>query len=165
MHRAATSVEGKYYCRETRLGEIILFAEEMGYRKLGIAFCIGLKEEAHILEQILKRRFEIVSVCCKVASVPKSDFGLEQIDPGKNVEVMCNPVGQAQILNEAGTEMNIICGLCVGHDALFTQQSISPTTTFIVKDRVLGHNPAAALYVSYIRKTFLSGDTVDEDLT
>jgi uncharacterized metal-binding protein len=90
-----------------------------------------------------------------VAGIPKSDFELEQIHSDKPVEVMCNPAGQAALLNDAGTELNIICGLCVGHDALFSMHSKAPVTTFLVKDRVLGHNPAAALYVQYIRRTFL----------
>ena len=32
------------------------------------------------------------------------------------------------------------------HDSLFYKYSKAPTTTLIVKDRVLGHNPVAALY-------------------
>ena len=70
---------------------------------------------------------------------------------------MCNPIGQAEMLNEAGTELNIICGLCVGHDAIFTMHCKAPVTTLIAKDRVLGHNPAAALYVQYIRRE-MEGD-------
>ena len=42
----------------------------------------------------------------------------------------------------------MLVGLCVGHDAIFTRHSKAPVTTFIVKDRVLGHNPAAALYTA-----------------
>ena len=68
---------------------------------------------------------------------------------------MCNPAGQATLLNEAGTELNIICGLCVGHDAIFNMVSQAPVTTLIVKDRVLGHNPVAAIYSQYIRRTML----------
>ena len=39
-------------------------------------------------------------------------------------------------------------GLCVGHDTLFIKHVKSPTTVLAVKDRVLGHNPLAALYLS-----------------
>ena len=38
--------------------------------------------------------------------------------------------------------------LCVGHDTLFIKHSEAPVTYLIVKDRVLGHNPAAALYTA-----------------
>ena len=37
-------------------------------------------------------------------------------------------------------------GLCVGHDSLFYKYSEAPCTTLVTKDRVLGHNPAVALY-------------------
>ena len=69
---------------------------------------------------------------------------------------MCNPVGQADLLNRAKTDLNIICGLCVGHDVVFTKISKAPVTTFIVKDRVLAHNPVGAVYCQYIRRKFES---------
>jgi len=67
---------------------------------------------------------------------------------------MCNPIAQAKILNNEGTEFNIMVGLCVGHDSLFFKYADAPTTVLIAKDRVFGHNPAAALYLSdsYYRK-------------
>ena len=46
------------------------------------------------------------------------------------------------------TDLNVIIGLCVGHDSLFIKYSKALVTTLITKDRVLGHNPAAALYTS-----------------
>ena len=153
LHKAASAIEGRYYGRETRLGEIILFAEELKYKKLGLAFCIGLSDEAKFIEQILSRHFEVVSVCCKVCGIDKEDFDLPQIS-SENREVMCNPAGQAQLLNSAETELNVICGLCVGHDAIFTKVSDAPVTTLIAKDRVLAHNPAGAIYSRYIRKHF-----------
>lgn len=59
---------------------------------------------------------------------------------------MCNPIAQAKILNAAGTDFNILLGLCVGHDSLFIKYSQAMVTVFAVKDRVLGHNPLAAVY-------------------
>ncbi len=152
FHRAATAIEGRHYCRQTRLGEIILFAREMNFRKLGVAFCVGLAEEVEVICQILSEEFDVYSVCCKVAGITKDRFGLEQIDPEKEREVMCNPAGQADLLNRAGTGLNIIAGLCVGHDAIFSARSEAPVTTLIAKDRVLAHNPAGAVYCPYIRK-------------
>lgn len=154
LHRSATAIEGKYYCKETRLGEIILFAKECGYERIGLAFCIGMSEEAKVIEEILSRYFEVISVCCKVGGIDKREFNLEQIKVESH-EVMCNPAGQASLLNEAGTELNVICGLCVGHDAIFSKVSKSPVTTLIAKDRVLAHNPAAAVYCKYVRKKLL----------
>lgn len=42
--------------------------------------------------------------------------------------------------------MNVIVGLCVGHDMIFTKHADAPTTTLVAKDRLTGHNPVAALY-------------------
>ena len=153
LHKAGSAIEARYYCEKTRLGEIILFAKELGCQKIGLAFCIGLSEEAKIIEEILSKHFEVVSVCCKVCGINKKDFDLPQIS-SENTEVMCNPAGQAQLLNEAETQLNVICGLCVGHDAIFSKVSKAPVTTLIAKDRVLAHNPAAAIYSQYIRKHF-----------
>ncbi len=61
-------------------------------------------------------------------------------------EVMCNPVAQAMLLNEQKTELNVVIGLCVGHDSLFYQYSDALCTTLVTKDRALAHNPAGALY-------------------
>ncbi len=61
---------------------------------------------------------------------------------------MCNPVMQAKILNKEKTDMNIVMGLCVGNDSLFYKYSEALVTTLVAKDRVMGHNPAAALYTS-----------------
>ena len=153
LHKAASAIEGRYYGKETRLGEIILFAKELGYKKIGLAFCIGLSEEAKIIDEILSRHFEVVSVCCKVCGIDKKDFDLTQIS-SRNQEVMCNPAGQAHLLKEAETQLNIICGLCVGHDAIFAKLSEAPVTTLIAKDRVLAHNPASAIYCQYVRRHF-----------
>ena len=69
-------------------------------------------------------------------------------------EAMCNPIFQANLLNHEKTEFNILLGLCVGHDSLFFKYSEAPTTVLAVKDRVTGHNPLAAIYLSdsYYRK-------------
>jgi len=151
LHRAASAIEAEYYGKETRLGEIILLAKELGCQRIGLAFCIGLSEEAKLIEEILSKHFEVVSVCCKVSGVDKEDFGLKRIS-SEDAEVMCNPAGQAQMLNEAETQLNVMCGLCVGHDAVFSQLSKAPVTTLIAKDRVLAHNPAAAVYCRYVRR-------------
>ena len=94
--------------------------------------------------------FEVSSVACKVGSTPKERIGIaeeEKVRPGQ-FEAICNPVAQAALLCEAGTELNVVMGLCVGHDTIFFANSAAPTTVLMVKDRVTGHNPAAALYTS-----------------
>jgi uncharacterized metal-binding protein len=82
--------------------------------------------------------------------VDKTKIGVpeeKKVRPG-NFEALCNPILQAELLNRKKTQLNVIVGLCVGHDTLFIKHSEAPVTTLITKDRVLGHNPAAALYTS-----------------
>ena len=135
--------------RWTRVEDTIAFAKLMGYKKIGMATCIGLLDESERLSKILTAQgFEPVSVCCKAGSIDKLELGLAESDkvrPG-TFEPACNPIAQAEICNRMGTDMNIIVGLCVGHDMLFNKHSKAPVTTLIVKDRVTGHNPVAVLY-------------------
>jgi len=137
------------YPVKPRVQEIIEFARKMGYRKLGVAFCAGLHREAAIFCRILEDHgFNVISVVCKVGGVDKGTIGLqehEKVQIGK-FETMCNPIAQAEVLNASETEFNIILGLCVGHDSLFMKNSRAMVTVFAVKDRVLGHNPLAAIY-------------------
>ncbi|MBF0558258.1 MAG: DUF1847 domain-containing protein [Nitrospirae bacterium] len=157
--RVATRVEGLCYehvsgsnavhARWTRVEDTIAFAKLMGYGKIGIATCIGLLDETNRLALILKAQgFEPLSVCCKSGSKDKLELGVKEEDkvrPG-TFEPACNPIAQARLLNTAGTDMNIIVGLCVGHDMLFSKHSDAPVTTLVVKDRVTGHNPVSVLY-------------------
>lgn len=151
LTRTATALESRHYNRLSRVEEIMRFAEEMRWDHLGIAFCIGLAEEARILAELLKTRFQVTAVCCKVAGIEKEALSLEKI-VRERTEAMCNPVAQALHLNEAGTDLNLIVGLCVGHDIIFSRHAEAPVTTLVVKDRVLAHNPAGALHSGYWRK-------------
>ncbi|MBW1781057.1 MAG: DUF1847 domain-containing protein [Deltaproteobacteria bacterium] len=142
---------------KTRIMEICEFSEKMGYQRLGLAFCVGLIKEAKIVEDILKcHGFEVVSVLCKAGRTPKESIGLtdeQKVYQGTD-EAMCNPISQAKLLNHEHTQFNILLGLCVGHDSLFFKYAAAPTTVLAVKDRVTGHNPLAAVYLSqsYYRK-------------
>ncbi len=146
-----------------RILEIAEFAKKMDYKRLGLAFCIGLRKEAKIVEKFFSNKgFEMISVVCKVGRVPKENIGIgdrEKISIGK-FESMCNPILQAMVLNSENTELNILLGLCVGHDTLFLKYSKAPCTILAVKDRLLGHNPLAAVYNidSYYR--YLKSDKI-----
>jgi len=63
-------------------------------------------------------------------------------------ESMCSPIPQAEILNSEQVDLAILLGLCVGHDTLFIKYCRVPITVLAVKDRVFGHNPLAAIYLS-----------------
>ena len=140
-----------------RIVEIVEFARRMGYKRLGLVFCIGLRKEAAVVHEILATNgFEVASVSCKVGGVSKEALGIareNQVDPTAAHETMCNPVLQAMVVNEAQTDFNVLLGLCVGHDSLFLKHADALCTVLAVKDRLLGHNPLAAihLYDSYYR--------------
>ncbi|MDQ7785154.1 MAG: DUF1847 domain-containing protein [Desulfomonilaceae bacterium] len=147
---------------KTRVEEICEFAARMGFARLGLVFCIGLKDEAAVVDAILKSKgFEVVSVCCKAGRTSKDMIGIEDRDKifqGTD-EAMCNPIFQAMLLNEEGTDFNVLLGLCVGHDSLFFKYARAYTTVLAVKDRVTGHNPLAAIYLhhTYYRKLISAG--------
>ncbi len=156
---AAARVEAAGYGRQCRMEEIMAFANRMNYHRLGLVFCMGLKKEAAMVTKILRAGgFEVVSVICKNGGMPKANLGLtpEECLDDKGDEVMCNPIGQALLMNEAGVEFNILLGLCVGHDTLALKYLEAPTTVLAVKDRVACHNPLGPIYVaeSYYKKKF-----------
>ena len=117
-----------------------------------LAFCIGLNQEARLIKKFLAKDFEVVSICCKNCAIAKERLNLKKVNPQNKAESMCNPKYQAQFLNEAGCELFISCGLCVGHDAIFNKNCQGPVTTLVAKDRVLAHNPLGAVYSRYWKK-------------
>jgi uncharacterized metal-binding protein len=161
LARAAAEVEGLYYCKINRVEETVAFARRIDAKRIGIATCLGLIEETKVLVGILRMAgFETRTALCKVGSVDKTEIGIpEDLKIKCGFEACCNPVLQARLLNREQTDLNIIMGLCVGHDALFTRHAEAPVTTLVVKDRVLGHNPVAGLYTV---KSY-SGRMLDKD--
>ena len=106
---------------------------------------------ARTLSGILESHgFEVASVACKNGGVPKERIGVQddqKIRPG-TFEPMCNPFPRPSSLNDAGCELNVVLGLCVGHDSLFFKQSHGLATVLVAKDRVLAHNPVGALQLT-----------------
>ncbi|MBI4081654.1 MAG: DUF1847 domain-containing protein [Candidatus Lambdaproteobacteria bacterium] len=149
--RESARVESEGYCKWTRVEEICQFAKKMGFKRLGIATCVSFVDQARVLSAILESHgFEVASVACKNGGIDKEQIGLrddEKIRPGQH-ESMCNPISQAELLNAAGSELNLVMGLCVGHDSLFYRHSKGLVTTVVVKDRVLAHNPVGALHLA-----------------
>jgi len=162
LYLAAAKVEKGSYLRvrgaltpvRPRIIEVIAFARETGMEKVGVAFCSGLAPEAEIICGILEKSgLDVASVMCKCLSIEKIDLDIPEEDYiAGRPEKGCNPLLQARLLNEAGTDLNLIVGLCVGHDILFTQHSDAPVSTLVVKDRMTGHNPLAALHSRYFRE-------------
>jgi uncharacterized metal-binding protein len=147
---------------KTRIVEICEFAQKMNYRRIGLAFCLGLAQEAGTVEEIFKNHgFEVVSILCKAGRTSKDKLGIAEEDKihQDTDESMCNPIFQAKVLNNEKTEFNVLLGLCVGHDSLFFKYAEAPTTVLAVKDRVTGHNPLAGIYLSnsYYKKLMTPG--------
>jgi len=138
--------------RLPRVEELIQFSRKCGYKRLGIAHCGGLFKEAGLLSTVLENNgFEVVTVMCKTGGVIKERIGIpadKKIALPEEWESMCNPIAQAMIMNKAGVDLAIMLGLCIGHDTLFIKYCNVPLTVIAVKDRVFGHNPLAALYLS-----------------
>ncbi len=157
VFRAAAEVEGETYGKITRVEEVVRFAKKIGAKKIGVVSCMGLINEAKTFTKVLQANgLDYVCIACKAGAQDKSKYGIEEegkIHPG-NYEASCNPILQARIMNRAKTDLNVIIGLCVGHDSLFMKHSDAIVTTLVAKDRVLLHNPAAALYGSgfYFRR-------------
>lgn len=150
--RTSAKIESEFYGKKTRVEETVIFIKRMGFKKVGIACCVGLVKEAEKFAKILEvNNIDYYMVVCKVGSESKLDMNVEpeEVLVNGKLEPMCNPVLQARILNREKSEFNILIGLCVGHDSLFMKHSKAPVSTLIAKDRVTGHNPAAALYSEY----------------
>ena len=103
---------------KSRLQELIEFIKVSGFQKIGIANCLSMQKYADKLAEICE---EMKGPCC-------------------------DPISQAEFLNDQKTEFNINVGLCLGHGLLFQKYSRAPVTTFIVKDFAHEHNVAASLF-------------------
>lgn len=150
---AYETIRGVRMAVRPRIKELIEFGKLIKAQKIGVAFCAGMRDEAaKIVDSLEKSGFSVASVLCKCGGVDKTRLHVakeHKIGDPLKFEASCNPVLQAELLNNAETDINVIVGLCLGHDMLFTMNSKAPVTTLVVKDRLLGHNPVIALYSNY----------------
>ena len=119
--------------KRTRVEEIVIYAKKLGYGKIGVAFCIDYEREARLVYEILSRYFEVFSVCCKVCGFGKADLGLRKCE-GARFDVACNPIGQALLLNDDETDLNIMLGMKTGYDILFAAHSDAPSVFLPVQE-------------------------------
>jgi uncharacterized metal-binding protein/predicted Fe-Mo cluster-binding NifX family protein len=127
-----------------RIAELVHFGVDAGFERIGVAFCWELFREVETLVGVLRRFFDVVPVCCRALVGGATDA--TSVSSG---DTPCNPISQARLLEQAGTDLNVIAGLCLGCDMLFTRRSAAPVTTLFVKDRLLAHNPMGAIYTRY----------------
>ncbi|MBD3292707.1 MAG: DUF1847 domain-containing protein [Armatimonadia bacterium] len=123
----------------SRLEQFVDLAHRLGADTIGIAYCVGFAKQAEKLEAYLSDEFEVVPAGCKVHDLQAADL----VEGATGTS--CNPAGQAEILNDAGTDLNISIGLCLGHDMIFQKHSLVPVTAMAVKDRPTNHQPLDAL--------------------
>ena len=155
--RAYMNIRGRIIAVRPRILEIIKLSEMMNWKKLGVAFCTGLGTEARRVVEIFESAgLNVYSICCKCGNVDKPKWGIAAEDKihalrgrPESFEAGCNPITQAEVLNSEDIDLNVIVGLCIGHDIQFTEHAKGPVTTLIVKDRVTGHNPFASLFSGY----------------
>ena len=135
----------------TRIKEALLYAKEMKLKRIGFAACVSMGSELNLLVKLFTQEgFEVFTTGCQIGRVDATERGVPEVQ-GYSAS-WCHSIAQAEILNKEQTELNFILGLCMGHDILFTKYSKAPVSTLIVKDRVTGNNPAAALYGWHRRK-------------
>ena len=136
-HSARVEADG--YGHWTRVHEVAELARRMGYTRVGIAHCPDTEQEAGLVARMLRQD------------------GIEVVVPDPGTD--CDPMGQAELLAREGTQLNVVAGMCVGHDSLFIRHSRAPVTSLVVRDLRLAHNPVAALYTreSYLKSAVYRG--------
>ncbi|MFC1918654.1 DUF1847 domain-containing protein [Chloroflexota bacterium] len=151
IYKAAGRVTTNGYGRWSRIQEAVEFAKELKVSKVGLASCVGLIRELGLVAELFTGAgFTVIAATCQIGRVSPETRGVPELKNSRGA--YCNPIAQAEILNSEGTQLNFIMGLCMGHDILFNRYSKAPVSTLIVKDRVTGNNPAAALYSSFHRR-------------
>ena len=150
----------------TRVQDTIKFASCMGASLVGIATCTAMLRETGILAGLLRKAgFEVRAVGCKLESNKKADLSIDAPSMSED-SIICNPIMQAMLLNDAKTDLNILMGICIGHDALFCKYSNAPAVTLVAKDFLTVHNPCSVLYSAdsvYKRKLETTIDEVMSD--
>jgi uncharacterized metal-binding protein len=122
----------------SRLEELVQFIQEMKFKKVALAYCYGMEEDARKVSDYLKSKNIFISaVSCTAGSMAQNEVNTRSKYSG----VSCNPIVQAEQLNSEGTQFTITMGLCLGHDILFNKYIQSYSTNLVVKDRVYEHNP------------------------
>jgi uncharacterized metal-binding protein len=124
LAHASALVEAEGYGEWTRLQETAELARRMGFDRIGITHCPDMVREAAIAASYLR------------------DYGLQVHRPESRSE----PFEQARELENRQTQMNVVAGMCVPHEAIFVRASRAPVSVLVARDVRFQHNPAAALY-------------------
>lgn len=157
IYEAACIVGSENNGFRPRIEEAFHFAKQLNVGKVGFAACTAFENEIAVLTQYFNAGgIETVCVGCQIGRSTAADRDLPELN--QYINQTCHPIAQAEILNSENTGLNFIVGLCLGHDILFTKYSRAPVSTLIVKDRMMGNNPAAVLYGWHARRHLLFKD-------
>jgi len=163
IYKAACIVRAHNDGMTPRIQEALLYAKELKLQKIGFAACVSMVSELDLLVKLFTQEgFEVYATGCQIGGVDATERGVPEVQ-GYSAS-WCHSIAQAEILNKEKTELNFILGLCMGHDILFSRYSQAPVSTLIVKDRVTGNNPAAALYGWHRRKQLFGVPLLDTDI-
>ncbi|HCL58130.1 MAG TPA: hypothetical protein DHW82_14140 [Spirochaetia bacterium] len=121
----------------SRIQELLEFIRLMKYQKIGLAYCYGLENlVSQLLPVFRKTGAEVVPVSCTFGGLLQDEVNQES----RIHNVSCNPLSQAEKLNQEKVELTIVIGLCLGHDILLNRYLKSDVTTLLVKDRTVSHD-------------------------
>lgn len=141
---AFTRLLGRGGSKWPRLRHILEFCLASGIQKVGIGCCSLFLKEAHFVKHYLSvKDIQSIVVCCKIGGIQLKDIDINCDSVSEYF--LCNPVGQIQIFNSQNTELNLMMGLCIGHDIIFSEMSNAPVTTLFIKEHKSGHTPYSTL--------------------
>ena len=164
IYTAACVVGKKNDGYRARIEEALDFAKEMKLSRVGFASCVAYVKELEVISRLFTQaRIEVFGAGCQIGRSSATDRGLPHLEEYPDNST-CNPIAQAEVLNKEKTQLNFILGLCMGHDILFTRYSRAPVSTLIVKDRLMGNNPAAAIYGWHARRSLFKLSRSDDEI-
>jgi uncharacterized metal-binding protein len=164
IYTAACVVGKKNDGYRARIEEALDFAQQMQFTRVGFAACVAFVNELRVIRRLFTQAgLEVFSAGCQIGRSSAMERGLPHLEAYPDNST-CNPIAQAEILNKEKTQLNFILGLCMGHDILFTNYSRAPVSTLIVKDRLMGNNPAAAVYGWHARRSLFKLKRSDDQV-
>ena len=119
--------------KKSRLEHIVDFCRSLEISTMGIASCLRYIKEVHYLRNLFEEQgWRSHVAICKVGGFTVSDIAVE-----KDTDwIVCNPLGQAYLLNDLNCEVNVTLGLCMGHEMIFNHYSQGYVTNLIVKEKI-----------------------------